>query len=125
MMGALKNNTFAGFPLGTPKQKSKEGSDSVKVFTKEQYTSTVKKKRREFVHAHFETVLNLLYDSLREDANKIKPCRREAVFDSIPSEFEMDKLEGVLCAYFTDMGYKPIEARRDPGNARRIVIILT
>ena len=136
MFAAVLKNNLGAIPvsnsrceLGRPISKSPPKAkiipdDGIGAITKDQYVAIVKKRRREFVHTHFADVLTAMYLSLRDDADKMKACRREVVFENIPPEFEMDKLENVLSAYFVDMGYKPIEARRDPGQSK-IVIILT
>ena len=126
MFGLLKNKeswVLSLPPKVDPPPKPKVPDDGVGAFTKDQYMTVVKKKRREFVHFHFGDVLSVMYSALRDDADKMKVCRREVTFE-VPADFEMEVLANVLSSYFVDMGYKPIEARRDPGQSK-IVIILT
>lgn len=84
-------------------------------FTKDSYNSLVKKNRKEYVHKYFLDVLNPLFEDLKADATAMKSCRREVIFE-VPENFSIAKTEAVLCAYFTDLGYKPlIENMKDSG----------
>lgn len=97
------------------------------VFTKDAYTALVKKNRKEYVHKYFLEVLTPLFEELKADAVAMKPCRREIIF-TLPENFSMTKTEAVLCAYFADLGYKPlIEHKKegDPSTPSTITITIT
>lgn len=95
------------------------------VFTKDSYNSLVKKKRKEYVHTYFSDVLIPLFEELKNDAKSMKPCRREVIFN-LPENFSIPKTEVVLCAYFIDLGYKPlVENRREGDPQTKITITIT
>jgi len=95
------------------------------IFTKDSYISLVKKKRKEYVHTYFSGVLTLLFEELKLDAAAMKPCRREVVFN-LPENFSISKTEVVLCAYFIDLGYKPlVENRKESDPQTKITITIT
>lgn len=75
------------------------------------------------MHQHFSKGLNALFVSLREDANKGKPCHREAIFE-IPDHLVIEVMERNIKEYFQDLGYKPLSEPRKEGETR-IIITLT
>jgi hypothetical protein len=106
---------------------SSSSPDDRFVFTKDAYMALVKKNRKEYVHRYFLDVLTPLFEELKSDAIAMKPCRREIIF-TLPENFSMTKTEAVLCAYFIDLGYKPlIEHKKegDPSTPSTITITIT
>jgi hypothetical protein len=95
-------------------------------FTKEEYTSIVRRQRTEFVYKQFGNVLSSLDKFLKEDAEKMRHCRREVTFE-IPDHFDIDRMEAVLTSHFVDIGYKPLVEPRDASEEtiKKIVITLT
>lgn len=81
--------------------------EDTSTFTKDAYNAQVKRNRKEYVHRYFSGTLDALYAELKTDATNMKPCRREVVFE-VPEGFDFAKTEAVLCAYFIDLGYKPL-----------------
>ena len=94
------------------------------VFTKDAYLALVKKNRREYVHKYFLDVLTPLFEDLKSDAIAMKSCRREIVF-TLPENFSIPKTEAVLCAYFMDLGYKPLIENKTEGDPPTITITIT
>ncbi len=95
-------------------------------FTKEEYTFIVRRQRTEFVYKQFGNVLSSLDKLLKEDAEKMRQCRREVTFE-IPDHFDIDRMEAVLTSHFVDIGYKPLVEPRDVSEStiKNIVITLT
>jgi hypothetical protein len=109
---------FLGFPPGG------QFTDPT-IFTKDSYNELIKKKRKEYVHTYFLDVLTPLFEDLRIDATNMKPCRREVTF-LLPENFSVSKTESVLCAYFTDLGYKPlVESKKEGGCGEKITITIS
>lgn len=94
------------------------------IVTRERYQEIVRLKRKEFVVQYFGSVLEELFKNLKTDAENMRTCRRQVTFSSIPSGFEIDKTAAVLCAYFTDLGFTPVEAARE-SNKSNVTITLT
>ena len=82
-----------------------------KVLSKENYANIVTKQRMIFVHQNFSSVLEKLFKDLNEDALKMKVCHREIEFN-IPEYFDIVKTEAILCAYFSDLGYRALPEGR-------------
>lgn len=95
-------------------------------FTKEEYSAIVKRHRTELVYSHFGSVLVNLDKLLKDDAEKMRQCRREVTFE-IPDHFDIDRMEALLCSHFTDIGYKPLVEPREKSTdlIKKIVITLT
>ncbi len=94
-------------------------------FTKDEYNAAVKRQRMNFLNKHFGPPLAEVSRLLREDAEKMRVCRREVSFE-IPDHFDVDKMENVLRLYFEDLGYKPLVEPRNTGEeSRKILITLT
>jgi len=89
----------------------KNYSDTLKVLSKDEYTKIVVKQRMLFVHQNFSKLLEKLFKDLGDDALKMKVCHREVEFD-IPEHFDIVKTEAILCAYFSDLGYKALPEGR-------------
>lgn len=108
-------------PVGVAMQTQKDRD----VFTKEDYTTLVKKNRKEYVHRYFLDVLRPLFEELKIDAIEMKICRREVVFE-VPEHFSISKTEAVLCSYFSDLGFKPlVENRKETDAQTKITITIT
>ena len=75
------------------------------------------------MHQHFSRGLEILFAKLKEDAMKLKPCHREAVFE-IPDHLNLEAMERLICEYFQDLGYKPLKEPRKEGETK-ITITLT
>nr|QBK86365.1 MAG: hypothetical protein LCMAC102_01600 [Marseillevirus LCMAC102] len=123
------NKLFSGYILQNRKENTPGISSiippnsSVKQLSKAKYLGIVQNKRREFVHKHFAGVLSKLFMLLEEDAKNIKPCHREATFET-PDHFDVDKTEILLREYFKDIGFSVIaEPRKD--DITDIVLTLT
>lgn len=96
-------------------------------FTKDEYNAAVKRQRQNFVFKHFGIPLAEISRLLRDDAEKMRVCRREISFE-VPDHFDVDKMESILRLYFEDLGYKPLVEQRnvkDATESRKILITLT
>lgn len=111
------------YPLGFLHPRDQE--DPI-VFKKDAYNALVVKNRKEYVHKYFLDVLKPLFEGLKKDAAEMKQCHREVVFD-LPENFSLTKTEAVLCAYFIDVGYKPLieKLETDEKEHQKITITIT
>lgn len=97
--------------------------NGIEPYSKDDYNRRVKARRREMVHLQFSSILEPLFSMLRKDAELMRICHRELIFD-IAENLDMDKMETMLCSYFSDLGYKTLaEPRRS--ESRKIIITLT
>lgn len=119
--GVEKMSVFTRAEL--PTDTEEEMTSKVKQLTKNKYIEIVQQKRRDFVHKHFEDVLDELFRKLECEANKMKNCHFEALF-LLPDHFDVDKTEALLREYFRDIGFETIaEPRKD--ETTTIVLTLT
>jgi len=82
-------------------------------FTKEDYNRIVQGKRELFILEHFSSVINELFQKLREDAEKMRNCHHEVSFEC-PDHFNVDRTELILRNYFKDLGYETVaDPRKD------------
>ena len=95
----------------------------VKQFTKKDYTRIVQEKRKHFIHDHFGKILQELFDKLEEEADKMRNCHHEVIFDC-PEYFDVDKTESVLREYFKDIGFETVASLRKDG-VSTIVLTIT
>lgn len=101
---------------GSPTESAKSALDPVTaVFTREEYAKVIRDRRAEFVNRNFGPILAATFKALREDANHSKQCHREVIFE-VPDHFDLDRVEAMLCSYFSDLGYKPLTEPRKTDN---------
>ena len=88
-------------------------------FSKKDYEDIVKVRRREFVHKYFETPIVKAFNTLREEANRMRNCHTEVTLE-IPDHFDLHKTTEMIRQYFLDLGYEPIHepSKIDSGTIR-------
>ena len=92
-----------------------------KEFTKEDYFSVVRDKRREFIFKEFSEELELIFENLKQEARKMKNCHFEVKF-VCPEHFDINFTEAILRDYFKDLGYDTLT---EPRKSDEQVITLT
>lgn len=74
------------------------------VFSKDDYNSTLKEKRKEFLKTYLNKELENIFLLLKRDANNMKMCNLTS-FINIPEHLNIEKIESILKMYFEDLGY--------------------
>ena len=116
----ISNSLRQGILLSSPTYKKTKGID---VFTKEDYLSVVREKRKEFVHRNFANELSSFFKKMKEEASRMRNCHFEVNFE-LPVHFDVNRTEEILRSYFKDLGYEAIPEPRK-GDTNKIVLTLT
>lgn len=77
----------------------------VEPLAKADYKKILAKERKKFLYSIFADELAIIFDRLRFFAKKMKPLALDVTF-KVPTEYNTDKIEEMLKAYFKeDLGY--------------------
>ena len=104
--------------VDTENKKSKEAV----IITKSEYEEILKRKRKIFIHTHFEDALKAAFEGLRLAAEKGEVCSYTVCF-VLEEHFDANKMQVHIVEYFKDLGYQT-NATISTMEPKEIVVVL-
>ena len=100
---------------------NKKSKDFV-IMTKSEYVEILKRKRKIFIHTHFEDTLKAASEGLRLSAEKGEVCSYTVSF-VLEEDFDANKMQVHIIEYFKDLGYQT-NATISAMEPKEIVVVL-
>lgn len=93
-----------GYSANFVKMKTHNGDAQPFEFSKKDYLEVLSEKRAQFMFENFKDDLKEAFQELRGRSERMVPCEHTVSF-TLKDHFDAEKVQAIIVAYFTDLGY--------------------